>query len=126
MSRAAPDRAALHAQLVEEDMATGERHFRGSPKESFADYIGAGIYRKSAFSTVGLFDETLLFGEDTDWYTRAKENRLQLIRLEEITLYVRRHGDNMTAGKTIIELNKLHVFKKALDRRRAEGNTPMP
>jgi len=36
---------------------------------------------------------------------------------------VRRHGGNMTRGKSLVELNTLRVFKKALDRRREQGAT---
>jgi hypothetical protein len=66
-----------------------------------------------------LFDQSLLFGEDSDWFIRAREQRIKIKRLEEVTLYVRRHGANMTEGKNLLELNTLQVFKKALDRRRA-------
>ena len=36
-----------------------------------------------------------------------------------MTLYVRRHGRNMTHEKSLVALNMLRVFKKALDRQRA-------
>jgi hypothetical protein len=35
-----------------------------------------------------------------------------------VTLHVRRHGRNMTHEKSLVALNVLRVFKKALDRRR--------
>jgi hypothetical protein len=113
-----------YAQLVLQNNDSPEMVFSGNPKESFADYIGAAIYRKSVFNKVGLFDTSLLFGEDSDWFTRAKELHVRMKRLEEVTLYVRRHGANMTEGKSLVELNMLHVFKKALDRRRAAQNEP--
>ena len=107
-----------YAQLVIEDPKQGGLTFDGNPKESFADYIGAAIYRKTVFGKVGLFDPTLLFGEDSDWFVRARERRIPMKRIEDTTLFVRRHGGNMTRGKNLVELNVLHVFKKALDRRR--------
>jgi glycosyltransferase involved in cell wall biosynthesis len=58
------------------------------------------------------------FGEDADWYKRALEMKIPYRRIEEITLYVRRHGGNMTEGKNLVELNALRVFKKSLDRMR--------
>jgi glycosyltransferase involved in cell wall biosynthesis len=105
------------AQLFTED-EYGCREFLGSPKESFQNYIGAGIYRKSAFEKVGLFDPELRFGEDGDWFNRAVERRIKMKRLEEITLLVRRHEGNMTKGKSLVELNTLKVFKKKLERKR--------
>ena len=67
-----------------------------------------------------MFDKTLIFGEDTDWFNRANELGILTTRLDLVTLVVRRHGRNMTQEKTPVELNMLRVFKKALDRKRGE------
>ncbi len=108
-----------YAQIMEYSEETGEYDFVGNPVEAFPDYIGAAIYRSSAFEKVGLFDTTLKFGEDTDWFNRAGELHLNVKRLEDMTLLVRRHGKNMTHGKDMIELGALRVFKKSMDRERA-------
>lgn len=112
-----------YAQLMEFDKTGGGFKYVGNPKESFPDYIGAAIYRKSAFGKVGLFDPMLRFGEDADWYIRAREKQLNIKRLEETSLFVRRHGGNMTEGKNMVELNALKVFKKSIERRRMQGQT---
>lgn len=109
-----------YAQLMQKN-AAGEYDLVGSPMESFSCYIGAAIYRKTVFSRVGLFDPSLQFGEDTDWYTRAEELKIEMKRLEEITLFVRRHGKNMTRDKSVVELGVVKVRKKALDRMRARA-----
>lgn len=96
----------------------------GNPKESFPNYIGAGVYRKSAFNKVGLFDPDLRFGEDADWYNRAREIKIKMKRLDEVTLFVRRHEANMTKGKNLVELNMLKVFKKKLERKRTGLTEP--
>jgi hypothetical protein len=85
------------------------------------DSIGAALYRRSAFNKVGLFDETLIYGEDSDWFARAQELKINIKKLDNITLIVRRHQENMTYGKTAVELNQLRVFKKRLDRLRSQG-----
>lgn len=108
-----------YAQIMECNEETGEYDFVGNPVEAFPDYIGAAIYRSSAFEKIGLFDTSLKFGEDTDWFNRAQELNLNVKRLEDITLMVRRHGKNMTYGKDLVELGKLRVFKKSMDRERA-------
>ena len=108
-----------YAQLFKN--ANDGMEYLGNPKESFPDYIGAALYRKSVFNKVGLFDSFLKFGEDSDWYIRARELDINIKRLNEVTLFVRRHGKNMTEGKTLKELNVLKVFKKTLDRAR-NGN----
>lgn len=108
-----------HAQILVRDEASGVYEYFGNPGESFPYYIGAGLYRRRAFERVGLFDTELRYAEDTDWFNRAGEVGLNIERLEMVTLHVRRHGANMTAGKSLAELNALRVFKKALDRKRA-------
>jgi hypothetical protein len=108
-----------YAQLMQFDAQTQRYEYSGNPKESFPHYIGAAVYRRRAFERVGLFDPNLKFGEDADWFTRAKEAALQIERLEQVTLIVRRHAANMTRGKSLVELNALRVLKMAIDRRRA-------
>lgn len=105
------------AQLFR-DTENGEKEYLGNPKEAYRFYIGAALYRASVFNEVGLFDPTLLFGEDTDWYNRAVEKNISTKWLDEITLFVRRHGENMTEGKNLVQLNKLKTIKRALDRKR--------
>lgn len=93
--------------------------FIGNPAESFPYIIGSAVYRRSAFARLGLFDERLRFGEDQDWFVRAHEAGLVIRALDEVTLYVRRHGGNMTHGKSAAELNPARIIKNAIDRRRA-------
>jgi hypothetical protein len=115
------DIAVVHgyAQLAHFNELSREYEYSGNPAESFPYSIGAALFRRSAFTNVGLFDPTLLYGEDTDWFTRAQELNVSIRRLEEVTLIVRRHGKNMTCNKDTVELNHLRVFKKSLDRMRA-------
>ncbi len=111
-----------YAQVMELDPASGNYEYRGNPKESFPHSIALGVYRKRVFDRVGLFDKTLTFGEDTDWFNRANENGVAMKRVDRVTLLVRRHDRNMTHEKTLVELNMLRVFKKAIDRKRtADG-----
>lgn len=106
-----------YAQLFR-DTEGGEKEYLGNPKEAYQYYIGAALYRASVFTKVGLFDQTLLFGEDTDWYNRSEEKNISTKWLDEVTLFVRRHGENMTEGKNLVELNKLKTIKRAIDRKR--------
>jgi Glycosyl transferase family 2 len=120
-----PDTDVVHGygQLMELDAAAGRYEYVGNPRESFPFYIGATLFRRAAFEKVGLFDTELRFAEDTDWFNRAIEAGIKLERLAQVTLLVRRHGQNLTHGKSLVELNTLRVFKKALDRKR-QGQNP--
>lgn len=84
--------------------------------------FGAALFKKRAFSTVGNFDESLRYNEDHDWFLRAREHNLKIRILQQITLRVRRHGQNMTHNQDTISISLLKVLKKSLDRRRDEGN----
>ena len=108
------------AQLMALSEETGRFEYIGNPKETFPYSIGHGLFRRSAFQKIGLFDVELKFGEDSDWFIRAREKGLKIEQLDQITLLVRRHDHNITRGKSLVELNTLRVFKKILDRRRTE------
>ncbi|MBD1877294.1 glycosyltransferase [Coleofasciculus sp. FACHB-T130] len=84
--------------------------------------LGSALYRKSVFDKIGLFDESLSFAEDVDWFVRAWENRVSKVVLEQVTLFYRRHQDNMTVGKNLIELGFIKIYKKHLDRCRQKGH----
>ncbi|AYJ85865.1 glycosyltransferase [Sphingomonas paeninsulae] len=86
-------------------------------------YIGSALYRRRVFDRIGLFDDGLRFAEDTDWFQRLKERGGDLRRIERTTLVVRRHGGNMTEGKTRVELGMIQALKRALDRRRAQAES---
>jgi hypothetical protein len=115
------DVAHGHAQLFSIEPGSSAHRYFSHPGESFPYYIGAAVYRREALEKVGLFDESLRFSEDTDWFVRARERGARIEKLDQTTLLVRRHEDNMTRGKSLVEVNALRVFKKALDRRREAG-----
>ncbi|MGH7791971.1 MAG: glycosyltransferase family 2 protein, partial [Thermodesulfobacteriota bacterium] len=107
------------AQLMKYNSEINDYEYIGNTKDSFPYSITAAIYRKSVFTKVGLFDR-LTFGEDMDWFYRAIELKVKIKRLEDVTLIVRKHGKNMTRGKSVVELNMLRVVKKHLDRVRVQ------
>ncbi len=88
---------------------------------SFIYLVGCGIYRRSVFDRVGLFDVTLRYGEDTDWFSRSWELNTPMHILLETMLHYRRHAGGMTHGRSAIANGYLHVLKKFIDRRRLHG-----
>ena len=84
----------------------------------FAVNLGSAVIRKSVFERVGLFDETMRYSEDVDWFMRAREAGAAITTIEDVTLFYRQHDENMTRGKSPSELNVLKTLKRSLDRRR--------
>ena len=107
-----------HAQRMELDAASGTYRQVGNPLESFPDSIAAALFRAEVFQDVGLFDQSYHFGEDSDWFDRARARNLEIRTLDLVTLLVRRHGGNMTEGKNLSALHKLQLLKTHLDKKR--------
>ncbi len=78
------------------------------------------LFRRRVFERVGGFDEAMRYGEDTDWFMRAREQRVPMVVHDDVTLLYRRHQNNMTRGRDVKELHVLGVLKKSLDRRRQQ------
>lgn len=106
-------------QLSEAD--NGETRAEEFAEPAFSVNLGSAIIRKSVFERVGLFDETLRYSEDVDWFMRAREAGAAIVTIDAVTLFYRQHEQNMTRGKSTSELNVLKALKRSLDRRR-EGS----
>jgi glycosyltransferase involved in cell wall biosynthesis len=89
-----------------------------SPDPAFSVNLGSAVMRKSVFERIGLFDETMRYSEDVDWFMRARESGAAIVTIDAVTLLYRQHEQNMTRGKSTSELNVLKALKKSLDRRR--------
>lgn len=85
--------------------------------------IGSALYRREVFEKIGGYDPQLRFGEDVDWFVRARESGLNMQEYEEVVLLYKRHPGNMTRKKTLGELGLMKVIKKKLNRAR-ENKTP--
>jgi glycosyltransferase involved in cell wall biosynthesis len=95
----------------------------------FTLLLGAALFRKPVFEKVGLFDETLHYGEDVDWFMRAREQSASITVMEHVILLYRIHQSNMTSNATVRDSYFVKTLKKSLDRRRVEGGgsvAPVP
>jgi glycosyltransferase involved in cell wall biosynthesis len=63
----------------------------------FIHNVGSMVFCRSVFDRIGLFDETLMYGEDGDLLMRILEAQVPFVILNTPTLYHRRHGDSMMA-----------------------------
>jgi glycosyltransferase involved in cell wall biosynthesis len=94
--------------------------FEGPDNTMISICLGSGVFRKSVFDKVGLFDESLRHYEDHDWFLRAREKRVSMIILKDITLHNRRNEYSMSRRKSKDDPTMIQILKKSLDRRRQE------
>jgi glycosyltransferase involved in cell wall biosynthesis len=89
--------------------------------------LGAGLWRRSVFETIGLFDESLRLGEDHDLFMRCWERDIRRVLVDGVMLYYRRHSGNMTRGLEGAGFGTLRVYKKRIERiRRGEYDPNCP
>lgn len=96
----------------------GETKAEELAEPAFSVNLGSAVIRKSVFERVGMFDETMRYSEDVDWFMRAREVGAAIVTIDAVTLLYRQHEQNMTRGKSTSELNVLKALKRSLDRRR--------
>ncbi|MGD9509361.1 MAG: glycosyltransferase family 2 protein [Geminicoccaceae bacterium] len=77
------------------------------------------LARREAFVRVGLFDETLRTGEDTDWFLRAADLGTMAELLPEVLVMRRFHRTNLTRVGNALRSNLADSVWRSLQRRRA-------
>jgi GT2 family glycosyltransferase len=105
-------------QVLLSETGSGQTQAQEFAEPAFSVNLGSALMRKSVFDRVGLFDETMRYSEDVDWFMRAREAGAAIVTIDAVTLLYRQHEQNMTRGKSTSELNVLKALKKSLDRRR--------
>lgn len=95
----------------------GSRRFFTSPYR-FVN-LGASLYRRGLFDTVGLLDESLRFSEDLDFLMRCWEKDVRKALVDEVTLYYRRHPNSMTAGVEGYGFDTVQVVNRRIERARS-------
>lgn len=83
----------------------------------FSLYFGSALIRRSTFDEIGLLDEDLIMGEDTDWFYRAREMNRSICVHKDVVEYHRRHDSNLTNDKKRAVFYYLKMMKKAKDRK---------
>jgi glycosyltransferase involved in cell wall biosynthesis len=92
--------------------------FEGPDQTLTHVHLGAGLYRRRAFDTVGPFDEAFRISDDTDWFLRARELGLKIIVLADVTLLYRLHDSNLTRRARTRDFMMTELVHKSLERRR--------
>jgi len=81
-------------------------------------FLGCSLYRASVFKTVGVFEDTLTYGDDADWFMRAWENNIVKHRIDATVLHYRRHYTNITNNITDKNQDKVLLFKLKIERQK--------
>ena len=108
-------------QVQLSETENGQTQSEEFAEPAFSVNLGSAIIRKSVFERVGMFDETMRYSEDVDWFMRAREAGATIVTIDAVTLFYRQHEQNMTRGKNTSELNVLKALKRSLDRRREQS-----
>ncbi len=84
-----------------------------------APHVGTLLIRRDAFLRVGWFEERLSVAQFIDWYCRAEEAKLSIHVCEEVLLYRRVHGMNLTLQeKERGKKEYLQVIRDKLERQK--------
>ena len=79
---------------------------------------GALMVRRTAFETVGPFDESLAIGADSDWFVRLVQSNVRLDVLHELVLRKGARASSFSADVATYRCELLLVARRFLERRR--------
>jgi glycosyltransferase involved in cell wall biosynthesis len=120
-----PDAAAVIGEtLLFEELAEnfqpapGTRHL-----QILTVTLHSALFRRDVFDKLGLFDETLAFTEDFDFFLRLAEAEAPLVIETEIASLYRRHPASMTTNTNAVKAGMLAALQRSLARRRSTGRT---
>jgi len=104
------------------EVLPGNRRFVTGPYRFFN--LGASLWRRSVFETVGLLDEELRLCEDLDLTLRCWEFDVRKAEVDSVVLHYRRHAASMTHGLSGAGFGSVKAYKKRIDRIRAGQVNP--
>ena len=81
--------------------------------------LGAGLFKRSLFDQIGVFDHKLRHGEDWDWFMRCREQQVPMRVFPDTLLTYRRHNNNLSLKQSDSRQDLMKLLKWSLDRRRA-------
>jgi glycosyltransferase involved in cell wall biosynthesis len=82
----------------------------------------SAVFRAQVLRALGGFDASFRTGEDMDLLIRLRETGHRYAVLDEVVLYRRFHGDNLSVAPEPPQ-NRMRSLKAKLDRERAEGRS---
>jgi GT2 family glycosyltransferase len=84
--------------------------------------LGATIVRRRLIEKIGGFNPDMRYGEDVDWFLRARESGAGIANLPGVALYYRRHRLDAAARDIVSQKSRtglLDAFHRSLQRKRS-------
>jgi len=98
----------------------GRVFFEKAREKEILISFGSALIKRTVFEEVGLLDEAMWYGEDMEWFLRAKETGISMKLHDDVVLYYRLHENNMTRQKEKMGFYYVQALKKSLERRRKQ------
>ncbi len=86
--------------------------------------LGANLWRRSVFDSVGLLDESLRLAEDLDFLMRCWEHGMRKAEVNDVILHYRRHPGNMTQGLSGAGFGTVAAYQRRIERIRSGAFDP--
>lgn len=83
--------------------------------------LGAGLYKRSIFDTVGWFDPDMRQAQDFDWAIRCREQGCREKMIMETTQLYRRHEHNLTNDTERMKKGQADTLLKKIARAKARA-----
>ncbi len=110
--------------LIRNYLREGGRGYYCSEPYRFIN-LGSALFRRRVFDVCGVFEERMRFAEDFDLLIRCWESGMRKRDIDRISLLYHRHDKNMTAGKNVVEMGGVAIYKRHLERLRAGRIRPV-
>jgi glycosyltransferase involved in cell wall biosynthesis len=106
------------AEVRHEQVARGERFRDDGVLPGYV--LQTMLARRSVFEKYGMLDPALRFGEDTEWFMRARDAGIALELMADVLLIRRFHSNNLTRSRAnaVLKNGILDMIQSSLNRRR--------
>lgn len=96
---------------------------REHPGEAMPGFIfQAMLAHRRAFDRIGLLDEHMRWAEDTDWFLRARDEGLAMLRTQVVGVHRFVHDTNLTAQVRESQRGLVRAIHASMQRRKRRAN----
>jgi glycosyltransferase involved in cell wall biosynthesis len=114
--------AGIVSGLIEYFFTPGEAKPDHFPTEITKPVPGGHVtllVHRSVYDLVGLFDESMRVGEDTDWFMRARDAGVAFEFVQQVVMRYRIHAGNTSHDIAARRQAALKIFRASIARRRS-------